>query len=232
VSVSKTARARARTEITLEIKEAARRQLGEVGAAALSLRAVARELGVVSSALYRYFPNREALLTALIIDAYDALADHAEKAVSRARDTDHLGRWRAACGAIRAWAARHPHEYALVYGSPVPGYTAPDDTIAAGSRIPTLLLGLVRDAWLAGQLSDAPSEMLSEPIAREADHLAAATGLDDLPPGILLQAVIAWTQLFGAISLELFGQLRGAFAEGEVFFTHATDSMARNIGLR
>src|SRR6185437_16774203 len=126
MKATQNARERARAQLTREIKEEARRQLAAGGAQQLSLRAVARELGMVSSALYRYFPSRDELLTALIIDAYDALAAAAEAA--SAEPPDARGRWRAACGAVRNWARAHPHEYALIYGSPVPGYQAPQAT--------------------------------------------------------------------------------------------------------
>ena len=102
-------RARVRAELTREIADVARRHLASAGAAALSLRAVARELGMASSAVYRYFPSRDDLLTALIVDAYDALGDAAEarRAPAAARD-DLRGRWRAACRAVREWARRAP----------------------------------------------------------------------------------------------------------------------------
>src|SRR3984885_3114705 len=112
-----TARERARAEIAGEIKDEARRQLATTGAQ-LSLRAVAKELGMVSSALYRYYPSRDDLLTALIIDAYDAVGAAAEQAIvgpGPARE-----RLIAACHAVRDWARSNPQEYALVYGSPVP----------------------------------------------------------------------------------------------------------------
>src|SRR5215469_13797377 len=113
---SATARERARAQLTREIKEEARRQLAQVGADALSLRAVARELGLVSSALYRYFPSKDDLLTALIIDAYDTVGEVAETAMRAAGPQPSRARWLAACHAIRAWALAHPHEYALIYG--------------------------------------------------------------------------------------------------------------------
>src|SRR5581483_1418698 len=122
-------------ELTAAIKDAARRQVAAVGAAALSLRAVARELGVVSSALYRYFPSRDDLLTALIIDAYDDLGATAEQAVAASHRDPPRARWRAVCDAIRDWARAHPHEYALLYGSPVPGYRAPDETVPHAARV-------------------------------------------------------------------------------------------------
>src|SRR3954454_1962832 len=124
MSTARGARARARIEITAAIKDEARRQLAAGGAAALSLRAVARELGLVSSALYRYFPSRDDLLTALIIDAYDSLGAAAEAAAVANGTAGPRSGWRAVCHAIRDWARQNPHEYALIYGSPVPGYQA------------------------------------------------------------------------------------------------------------
>ena len=114
------ARARVRAELTREIKSVAREQLAEVGAAALSLRAVARELSMASSAVYRYFPSRDDLLTALIVDAYDAVGAAAELDESAVRRADAAGRWMATARAVREWATTHPQEFALIYGSPVP----------------------------------------------------------------------------------------------------------------
>jgi AcrR family transcriptional regulator len=115
------ARARARAELTEQIKAVARQHLAEHGAAALSLRAVTRDVGMVSSAVYRYFASRDELLTALIVDAYDAVGRAAEEADAACRRDDVEGRWLALASAVRTWATANPHEYALVYGSPVPG---------------------------------------------------------------------------------------------------------------
>src|SRR5207247_659822 len=104
-------------------------RIASEGAAGLSLRAAARELGMVSSAVYRYFPSRDDLLTALIIDGYNAIGAAAEQADAACRRGDHRGRWLSACRSVRDWALAHPHEYSLVYGSPVPGYRAPEQTI-------------------------------------------------------------------------------------------------------
>src|ERR1700704_5827414 len=133
MSATRGARARARIEVTAAIKDEARRQLAAEGASKLSLRAVARELGMVSSALYRYFPSRDDLLTSLIVDAYDSLGEAAECALAETEKKDHVERGIAVCRAVREWALGHPHEYALIYGSPVPGYTAPLDTVGPAS---------------------------------------------------------------------------------------------------
>src|SRR3981189_932442 len=140
MSASRTARERARAELTREIKDAARRQLAVEGAAGLSLRAVARELGMVSSAVYRYFPSRDDLLTALIIEAFDAVGQAAEMADASRPRQDLEGRGLAVSRAVRRWAGAHPQQYALVYGSPVPGYQAPTDTVDPASRVSLVLL--------------------------------------------------------------------------------------------
>ena len=134
----------ARRELTRAILEEARRQLTEVGPAALSVRAVARELGMASSAVYRYFATRDDLITALLMMSYDDLGSVAEEADAAVRHRrDHQGRWLATTKAVRAWARAHPHDYALLYGSPVPGYAAPQDTILPATRVIQVILDLV-----------------------------------------------------------------------------------------
>jgi len=236
-SAGRTARARARAELTQEIKQEARRQLAAHGAQGLSLRAVARELGMVSSALYRYFPSRDELLTALIIDAYDALGEAAEVASAERPAADIRGRWAAVCHAIRNWALAHPHEYALIYGSPVPGYQAPQATIAPAARVAGVAGGLLADAWRetrgaggqAPELAPPPRPLppaLVEQAAIVADAIAPGV------PGVLIARVlIAWTQLFGMISFELFGQLVGSVDPADTFFGYAVEQMADFIGL-
>jgi AcrR family transcriptional regulator len=229
-STTQTARERARAELTREIKEEARRQLAAHAAQGLSLRAVARELGMVSSALYRYFPSRDNLLTALIIDAYDALGEAVEAAGAELPPTDVRGRWRAACHAVRNWAAAHPHEYALIYGSPVPGYQAPRDTVAPATRAVRVIGCLLGDA--APELRDAggPAPALPPQLA-EQSLLVAGEIAPGVPPVVIARALIAWTQLFGMISFELFGQLVGALDPADSFFGYAVERMADFVGL-
>jgi len=227
-SASRTARERARAELTREIKEEARRQLAASGAQGLSLRSVARELGMVSSALYRYFASRDELLTALIIDAYDALGAAAEAASDALPAADVRGRWRVTCGAIRGWALANPHEYALIYGSPVPGYQAPQATVASAIRVVHVMGGILADAGAsAGRPEEPPPADLARQIAIVAE--AIAPGVDD---GVLTRALIAWTQLFGMISFELFGQFVGSLEPADSFFGYTVERMADYIGLR
>jgi AcrR family transcriptional regulator len=239
-----TVRERARAELTREIKEEARRQLAATGADGLSLRAVARELGMVSSALYRYYPSRDDLLTALIIDAYNALGEAAERAI--AGSAVALDQWLAAWHAIRDWARANPHEYALIYGSPVPGYRAPEATIGPAARVPLAFVGIIRRAVSAGEFAaDSEALPVTGALALQADELSAAlarstvlarsTGAAQapgIPPDALVRAVIAWTQLFGMISFELFGQFVGSFEPADALFAHAAAQSAALVGLR
>src|SRR3712207_1688537 len=151
--VPPTVRDRVRAEVTAEITAVARRQLAEVGAAGLSLRAVAREVGMASSAVYRYFASRDELLTRLIIDGYDALGAAAEDADDP--EAAPQERWLEVCRAVRTWARTHPHEYALLYGSPVPGYAAPRDTVPAAARVGVVLGRILGDAASSGALPEA-----------------------------------------------------------------------------
>ncbi len=224
----KGARARARVEVTAAIKYEAREQLAKEGAAKLSLRAVARELGMASSALYRYFPSRDDLLTALIIDAYDSVGAAAEAARDgAAADAGHARRWTVVCEAVRAWALAHPHEYALIYGSPVPGYTAPQDTVRAAARVGMVLIGIVRDAYQGPGLAKAvlPAELRPE-ARRMGDDLAP-----DLPPETAPALVAAWAQLFGLVGFEVFGQFNRVVEDREAFFRHAAGRLAHEVGL-
>jgi AcrR family transcriptional regulator len=228
MSTTQGARARARTEVTAAIKEAARRQLAEEGAAKLSLRAVARELGMVSSALYRYFPSRDDLLTALIIDAYDSLGAAAEQARDAAAGTAAVARWTAVCEAVRGWALAHPHEYALIYGSPVPGYAAPQTTVPAAARVGLVFIGIVRDTHEDSGLADLP---LPTGLRPEAERMAADLA-PDLPPEAITALVAAWAQLFGLVNFELFGQFNKVVEDREAFFRHAVTGLAHGVGLR
>jgi len=254
MNAGRTARERARAELTDEIKSVARRQLATDGAQGLSLRAVSRELGMVSSALYRYFPSRDDMLTALIIDAYDALGEAAEAAAVRSGASfavggaapdaeppdggaapapgswDPLGTWAAVFSAVRDWARSNPQEYALIYGSPVMGYQAPQTTVQPAIRVPLLMLGILQQAHAEGRLAsldDAP-----EPDGVLAGQVSVLVGLaPGLPPRVLLRMVIVWTQLFGMISFELFGQLVGSMDPADEFFASATRQMATFVGL-
>jgi AcrR family transcriptional regulator len=210
-----------------DIKRIAREQLATQGGAALSLRAIARELGIVSSAMYRYVPSRDELLTMLIEDAYNAVGDAAEAADAACERDDLAGRWKAVGTAIRDWAVASPSEYALIYGSPVPGYTAPPErTVAPGSRVTMLLLNLAASA----KLERGPNPPVPAGVRADYDGIRAWLGapVDD---DLLARTILAWTALFGLISFELFGQFVGGVHDHDAHFGHQLERLALLIGL-
>jgi len=223
-------RARVRAEMTDEIKQTARRQLAAEGAN-LSLRAIARELGVVSSALYRYFASRDELLTALIIDAYNAIGEAGERADAAITERlDLTRRWLAVANAWREWALDHPAEYALIHGSPVPGYAAPADTVAPASRRFLVIAAIIRDGRQSGVLAPAPAPSIPAPLRAELDAVAAALGAE-AETGLTARALIAVTELFGALNFELFGQLNNTIDERRDWFSLQARMMADLVGL-
>jgi AcrR family transcriptional regulator len=219
---------------------------------------------MASSALYRYFRSRDDLLTALIIDAYDAIGESAERSGAGLPAADIRGRWRACCRAVRDWALAHPHEYALIYGSPVPGYKAPQETVASAIRVPAVLGALLTDLWSArasgaatghqplasGQDDGAagagragvgragvgradlgrPDEPLGQPLAGQAEAVADAVA-PGVPGSLMARGLVAWTQLFGMVSFELFGQFAGVAEPADALFGYAVDQMAEFVGL-
>jgi AcrR family transcriptional regulator len=224
-------RARVRAEMITEIKAVARHHL-ETDGANLSLRAVARDMGMVSSALYRYFASRDELLTALILDAYNALGAVVEAADATESDRGDLrGRWLAAARAIRGWALARPAEYALLYGSPVPGYAAPRDTIAAASRTAVVLVTILADGHAMGTLSAPAASPRLVPAVRADLALARDQISPGLPEELLLLGMTGWLQLFGTVSFELFGQFNNVIEARADFFDEQMTLMADLMGI-
>jgi AcrR family transcriptional regulator len=231
VNASRSARERVRAELIREITEIARRQLATEGAAGLSLRAVAREMGMVSSAIYRYFPSRDDLLTALIIDGYNAIGAAVEKAEAACPRDDYPGRWLAGCHAMRAWALAHPHEYALVYGSPVPGYRAPERTIGPAARAAAVLGKIVSEAQDAGVMAGPAACPPVPPAFRPDAARLRDTVLAGVPDDVAARTLSAWAALFGLVSFELFGQFENVVTDREAFFGYAASCLGRLVGL-
>jgi AcrR family transcriptional regulator len=233
-SAARAVRRQARDELTRRIVQTARAQLATVGAASLSLRAVARELGMVSSAVYRYVPSRDDLLTLLIVEAYDALGTAAERAEAKVDRADLRGRFWAICLGVRRWAIRHPHEYALIYGSPVPGYAAPADTIGPASRVGVLLVTVLADAVESGQYRAGDAPEVGEPVRRAIAPIRGFMPVS-IPDDLVVLGLLAWTYLFGAISFDLFGHRHNVVADPaglrEAFFEEELGRIAALVGI-
>ncbi|MCX5210296.1 TetR/AcrR family transcriptional regulator [Kitasatospora sp. NBC_00240] len=231
MTASRTARADVRAELTRQITDIARRQLATEGAGGLSLRAVAREMGMVSSAVYRYFASRDELLTALIIDGYQAVGAAVEQADASRPAEDHAGRWLAVCRALRGWAVAHPHEYALLHGSPVPGYHAPADTLAPAMRTTLVLGGLVADAHRAGAITP-PAGLPTPPAVLTEDAERVRQVMPGVPDDTVLRALTAWTGVHGWLGFELFGQFTGSVLNLPEAFDHTARTLGTLIGFR
>ncbi|MDR3657055.1 MAG: TetR/AcrR family transcriptional regulator [Mycobacterium sp.] len=197
-------RQESREQIEVRIVELGRRQLVDRGAAGLSVRAIARDLGLVSSAVYRYVSSRDELLTLLLVDAYSDLAD----AVDRARET--VGDpWTddviAIARATRQWALAHPARWALLYGTPVPGYHAPAErTVAVGTRVVGAFLDAVAAGITTGDIR-LTNDVAPQPMSSDFERLRQEFGF----PGddqVLTKCFLLFAGVMGAISLEVFGQ--------------------------
>lgn len=228
-----TRRERLRTATTAEIKEIARRQMAERGTAAISLRAIAREMGMTAPGLYRYFASRDDLLTALIFEDYNALADAIETARDALPPEAHANRLYGTFMAYRDWALAHPLDYQLILGNPIPGYHAPIDvTLPAARRTMKTFVGLLEAAWQAGQIRLPPAY---DKVPSELTGRLAVWGEYDgyhVPPGVLALVLADWAKLHGLISLELFGHLGPIIGDAGELYRFEVRAMLESIGLR
>ena len=220
--------------MTAEILAVARHHVAEVGASSLSLRSVARDLEMAPSALYRYFDGRDALLSALILSAYESLATEAERAADRvAAEQGSLSdaeRWLVVPRALRAWALGHPQEWGLIFGTPVPGYQAPEQTVEPYARIAGALVRPVVAAKDEGRLRPAgPSDT---PAALAAAVAPIREGLfPDMPTETVVRVAAAWTTVVGSISLEVFGHWRNTVLDPAALFEATMRDVAGSLGL-
>ena len=235
-----TARERARAQFTADLLEAARARLAAEGPGGLSLRAVARDLGVASSAVYRYVDSRDALLTLLVIEAYDAVGAACEEAeqAARAAGATPAATYLAVARAFRRWALAHRSAFELVYGTPVPGYAAPQDTVPHAVRIWAVLIRVVVAAHADGSWRptgpDASGEGLVDPVALALSAEAvAAAGLDADSAGeaAATRTFALFTALLGAVSAELFGHLHHVAADYPRVFDVLVATAAAGAGL-
>lgn len=233
-----TARDLARASITTSIVGAARERLTAEGPAQLSLRAVARDVGMVSSAVYRYFPSRDDLLTALLVIAYDELGAAVE-AADAAQERSEVGeRWLAACRAIRSWSIDHPGDFALLFGTPVPGYAAPQETVEPASRVIAVLVAIVVDAATAcgTRAPTSPSaptagvDPVGETVASAVQWTRDRMLHDDAPVELVVRTLMAWTTVIGTVSFESFGHFVGSVDDTTSYFDHVVARLADDLG--
>ncbi|MFE6594452.1 TetR/AcrR family transcriptional regulator [Streptomyces sp. NPDC057781] len=199
-------RERRRTAAAREIVDAAEHHIGEHGPSALSLRAVARSLGMTVQALYHYFPNRDALVTALITKAYEDLAEALQAAVDTAVDDPSTPRLVTVAEAYRGWGIAHPERFQLLYGTPLRYYAAPAEgpTTQAVRRMGAIFQRELFRGFTTAQLAAADIPALSSPLREHLERLPA-NGQGDLPPPAVCLFLSAWGHLHGLVVLEVFG---------------------------
>jgi len=222
-------RSKQHPDLQTAIKEVARKQIAENGAPALSLRAIGRELKITAPAIYNYFPSRDDLVTALIVDAYHSLAE-ALAASQETGEESHSVRIMVSAHAYRGWALEHPEEYGLIFGTPIPGYEAPMEiTGPAAAESMAVLIQVLDAAYQDGALSLAePSPALLTLLGPWADKLDYSG-----PPTIIHLALACWALIHGLVSLELFGHLAPAPEYGEVdpLFEAEIQAMVERMGI-
>lgn len=225
-----TPRDRARVQTMADITRIGREHLARDGAAALSLRAVARDLGVVSSAVYRYVASRDDLLTLLVVDAYTELADAVDAAVAAAPSAA-IGRIHAGVRAMRTWALAEPTRWALLYGSPVPGYAAPaEQTTEPGIRVMITLLTLAAEVRAGVAAIDPEPVRLTRRLRADLKSMAAEAGMQLAEP-VLADLLLWWSSVVGLISGEVFGQLGAeTISDAEALFAHHLSRLDRLAG--
>ncbi|MFN3600574.1 MAG: TetR/AcrR family transcriptional regulator [Dietzia sp.] len=211
----------ARAHTIDRILTAARGEIARVGGVGLSMRSVAREAGMVSSAIYRYFPSREDLLTAMILESYRGLAGvlrHAETSHESA-DSD-AERWSGLAGALRDWGLRAPHEFQLIYGTPIPGYVAPAETIPAAGEVAAPFLGCPGTRRVPG----------FEPSTGTSGLHALADDVG-ITPSAAAAVVAAISELVGFVGLELAGHFVGLADPADELYAAVAQRQVRDLGL-
>ncbi len=233
MDVSGTASADENTRPQAVIKATARQLLVKLGAGGLTLDAVAREGGLSVSDVEAVFPHRDELLTALLIDAYNDSGAAMEQADQAAREAGAPAgaRLLAATRALRRWSFANPAEFTLVYGSPVPGYHAPQDTVPPASRTPAVLAGIVRSALEAGELT-APRRQVPGPPLLLPDAHALFGGVPEAPFSDLIErGIVLWSSLVGLLVFQVFSRTHDSVRDETAFFDYAIAVAAEGIGL-
>lgn len=210
------------------IKDTAWKQIAEYGAPALSLRAIARELKITAPAIYNYFPDRDALVTALIIDAYKSFGDSQLEARDAVPVDDVQGRMKAIGIAYRAWAHTYPQRYQLIFGTPIPGYEAPlMEVLPFGARSLSALVSVVEQLRVAGTLNIQSFPEVKEEYKAGFDVWKTYGGNVDILS--LSVAMIIWARVHGIVSLEIAGNLPPFGTSGDELYLYEMDSIAKEF---
>jgi len=226
----------ARAETAAEIKAIARQQLADKGTSGISLRGIARELGMTAPAIYNYFPKLDDLITALLVDAFTGHADAIDAAI--AENDNPVAAFRAGLQAYRHWAIEHPADFQLIYGNPIPGYEAPRDvTVPLASRPQESFFRCILAAYQAGQMQIPPEyETVPEQIA---EHVAGflyqrAPEIQGIPHhmAFFYMMEIIWTRIHGIVMLEIHEHLGPTIGDVETFYNNEIDAFFKQLSMK
>ncbi|MEU6233467.1 TetR-like C-terminal domain-containing protein [Kitasatospora sp. NPDC047058] len=215
------------------VKATARQLLVKLGAGGLSLDAVAGEAGLPVAEVAAAFPDRDDLLTALVIDAYNESGAAMEQADQAAREAGATAgaRLLAVTRALRAWSFANPGEFTLIYGSPVPGYHAPQDTVPAASRTPGVMAGIVRSALEAGELTP-PRRVVAGTSLLLPEAVQVFGGVPEAPfADVIERGIVLWSNLIGLLVFQVFSRTHDSVRDESAFFDYAIAVAAESIGL-
>lgn len=218
--------------MALEIKTVARRLMAEEGTNGLSIRGIAKVLEISPPAIYHYFASLDDLITALIVDGFNALADALEAARAQSAAPTPGGQLFDVLLAYRQWAIEHPVDFQLIYGNPIPGYIAPREvTVPAVVRTFVVIIGLIEQALQAGELS-LPSHIIIPPALET--HYQSLIERDNYPVSIIAFhiAMMGWIRIHGVIMLELFNHIQPTVGDVAVFYETQIRHLLREFGLK
>lgn len=219
------------TDLPEAIKATAWKQIGETGAAALSLRAIARDLHITAPAIYNHYPSREALIIVLVTEAFTSFADRLETTRDAFPADDHRARLRAIMWAYHQWAVTYPQRYALIFGTPIYGYKSEHKPNMAVDRSLLLLAGVIEAAYQAGKIQLPRPYATLTPGLKGRYELLSQAGLSH-EPVVTQLTLAAWSWIHGLTSLELFGYLPGFLGDQvEEFIRLEAEKFLTNLGL-
>ena len=210
------------------IKETAWKQIAELGAPALSLRAIARELNITAPAIYNYFPDRDALVTALIVDAFTSFGDWQLEARDSVPVKNLLGRMNAIGLAYRNWAHTFPQRYQLIFGTPIPGYEAPTEAVfSASARSISAFFSVVESFRAAGKLSASMSPKVQDEYKVHYENWKEYAG--EVQSISVFIAMVIWARVHGIVSLEIQGNLPPFGKKGDDLYLFELRSIVRQF---
>jgi AcrR family transcriptional regulator len=227
-----TRREQNRQSTTEDIKRIARAQMARQGISHVTLRGIAREMGMAVTALYRYFPSYNDLITELILDAFNRLADHIDDAQRQQPPEDWGARLWAALMAYRNYASTYPHDFALIYGTPIVGYNAPAErTVPASSRTFEIIGAILEGAQRSGALTFPHSAEALPPTVMHHTRQFAAVRAATTSDVMVYTLAQGWSRIHGIVMLELFGHIGPIVGDVDAFYRSEVATLMRSMGL-